>query len=243
LTSYIYWDEEQQAEQVERHRIPVDAALEPAAHPREGEALGRHKVRQRGLRGKYIQELEERNRKLKYEIIKINEMLDEQKEKVPVKKEHKLIPNDSSADVIKKELENVYKQIKNYEREISSLETKQSGGLITDKMSRLENILKEKGAHLEKLRSELAVLTKGSIDNSKRLKNNAGKEELESAMLKYNDEIKVLREKVRNAEEREKKKLENAKKQFDYIKKLERELVENGISMDELEEYSPLYAG
>ena len=67
------------------------------------------------------------------------------------------------------------------------------------------------------------------------MKNNAGKEELESAMLKYNDEIKVLREKVRNAEEREKKKMENAKKQFDYIKKLERYLVENGVSMDELE--------
>jgi hypothetical protein len=80
------------------------------------------------------------------------------------------------------------------------------------------------------LRNELAVLTKNSIDNSKRLKNNAGKEELESAMLKYNDEIKVLREKVRNADEREKKKMENAKKQFDYIKKLERELVENGVA-------------
>lgn len=194
------------------------------------------------FRAKYIQELEERNRKLKYEIIKINEMLDEQKEKVPVKKEHKLIPTESSADVIKKELENVYKQIKNYEREISSLENKQSGGLITDKMSRLENILKEKSGHLEKLRNELAVLTKNSIDNSKKLKNNAGKEELENAMLKYNDEIKVLREKVRNAEEREKKKLENGKKQFDYIKKLERELVENGVSMDELEEYPAPHA-
>lgn len=30
--------------------------------------------------------------------------------------------------------------------------------------------------------------------------------------------------------------MENAKKQFDYIKKLERELVENGTSMEELEE-------
>lgn len=48
----------------------------------------------------------------------------------------------------------------------------------------------------------------------------AGKEELENMMLKYNDEIKVLREKVRHSEEREKKKMENAKKQFDYIKKL-----------------------
>ncbi len=87
-------------------------------------------------------------------------------------------------------------------------------------MSRLENILKEKTAHLEKLKNELSVLTKSSIENSKRLKDNAGKEELENSMLKYNDEIKVLREKVRNAEEWEKKKMENAKKQFDYIKKL-----------------------
>lgn len=41
-------------------------------------------------------------------------------------------------------------------------------------------------------------------------------------MLKYSDDMKVLREKVRNAEEKEKKKMENAKKQYEYIKKLER---------------------
>ncbi len=64
-------------------------------------------------------------------------MLDQQKEKTTnTKKEHKLVTVESSADVIKKELENVYKQIKNYEREINSLENKQSGGLITDKMAR-----------------------------------------------------------------------------------------------------------
>jgi bacterioferritin (cytochrome b1) len=128
-------------------------------------------------------------------------MLEEQKDKnVTVKKEHRLIPLESSADAIKKELENVYKQIKNYEREISGLENKQAGGLITDKMSRLENILKEKTTHLDKLKHELSVLSKNSVDNQKKLKNNAGKEELETAMLKYNDEIKVLREKVRNSE-------------------------------------------
>lgn len=104
-----------------------------------------------------------------------------------MKKEHKLIQQESNADVLKKELENVYKQIKNYEREINSLENKQAGGLITDKMSRLENILKEKTAHLEKLKNELSVLSKNSFDNSRKLKNNAGKEELENEMLKYND--------------------------------------------------------
>ena len=67
------------------------------------------------------------------------------------------------------------------------MENKQSGGLITDKMSRLENILKEKTSHLDKLKNELSVLTKNSLDNQKKLKNNAGKEELETAMLKHND--------------------------------------------------------
>ena len=56
-------------------------------------------------------------------------------------------------------------------------------------------------------------------------------------MLKYNEEIKVLREKVRDAENWEKKKSENAKKQYDHIKKLERELIENGVAIDEIEEY------
>ena len=64
----------------------------------------------------------------------------------------------------------------------------------------------------------------------------AGKEELENNMLKYNEEIKVLRERVREAENKERKKAENAKKQFDYIKKLERELIEHGVAIDELEE-------
>jgi bacterioferritin (cytochrome b1) len=80
-------------------------------------------------------------------------MLDEQKEKTSAKKEYKLIPTESTSEVIKKELENAYKQIKNYEREINHLETKQAGGMITDKMSRLENILKEKTKHLDKLKS------------------------------------------------------------------------------------------
>lgn len=74
--------------------------------------------------------------------------------------------------MIKRELDNVYKQIKNYEREIRGLENKQAGGMITDKMSRLEVILQEKNQHLDKLKAELSSLTKTSLDNSKKLKNN-----------------------------------------------------------------------
>ena len=44
--------------------------------------------------------------------------------------------------------------------------------MITDKMSRLEMILKEKNQHLDKLKAELSALTKTSLDNSKKLKNN-----------------------------------------------------------------------
>jgi hypothetical protein len=60
-------------------------------------------------------------------------------------------------------------------------------------MSRMENILKEKNTMIDKLRSELAVLSKKTVEHSKKLKDNTGKEELETAMLKDNQEIKVLR--------------------------------------------------
>lgn len=52
------------------------------------------------------------------------------------------------------------------------------------------------------------------------LKYLVGKEELENQMLKYNEQIKVLREKVREAENKEKMKIENAKKQLKYISNL-----------------------
>lgn len=44
---------------------------------------------------------------------------------------------------------------------------------------------------------------------------------------------------MRESEAREKKKQENAKKQYDYIKRIEKELIEGGVSIDELEEYFP----
>lgn len=93
IVNIINIHEEQQAAAVERQRLPGDAALQPPAHPRKGKTLRRHQVTPPILRAKYIQELEERNRKLKYEIIKINEMLDEQKDKAAgtAKKEHKLV--------------------------------------------------------------------------------------------------------------------------------------------------------
>ena len=43
---------------------------------------------------------------------------------------------------------------------------------MTDKMGRLENIFNEKTAHLEKLKTELSQLTKTSLENQKKLKNN-----------------------------------------------------------------------
>lgn len=55
-------------------------------------------------------------------------------------------------------------------------------------------------------------------------------------MLKLNEEIKFLRDRVKDSEAREKMKQSNAKKQYDYIKKLEKELIELGCSADELEE-------
>lgn len=46
----------------------------------------------------------------------------------------------------------------------------------------------------------------------------------------------MMRLKLRNLEEREKKKVANAKKQLEFINKLEGELLEEGVPMDEIEE-------
>ena len=66
--------------------------------------------------------------------------------------------------------------------------------------------------------------------------NVAGKEEMEKAMISYNEEIKMLRERLKLLETKLKKKKENAKKQFDYVKRVESELIEEGLSISEIEE-------
>lgn len=43
-------------------------------------------------------------------------------------------------------------------------------------MSRMENILKEKNDMIDKLRTELAILSKKTVEHSKKLKDNTGKE-------------------------------------------------------------------
>ncbi len=48
-----------------------------------------------------------------------------------------------------------------------------------------------------------------------------GREHYESQIIKVGDQLKVLKEKLRGVEEKEKKKVVNAKKQLEYIKKLE----------------------
>lgn len=45
-----------------------------------------------------------------------------------------------------------------------------------------------------------------------------------------------MRERVKDSESKEKMKQSNAKKQYDYIKKLEKLLIESGCSADELED-------
>lgn len=103
-------------------------------------------------------------------------------------------------------------------------------------MQKFEQIFTEKAKHIDKLKGQIAQITKSSNDNAKKLKDNNLRDELEGQMLKLNEEIKFLRERVKDAEGREKMKQGNAKKQFDYIKKLEKELIEIGVSADELEE-------
>lgn len=88
------------------------------------------------------------------------------------------------------------------------------------RVARLENIMKEKNTHIAKLKLELSALTKNEVGHIRQLKDNAAKVNNEEELLKLQQEIRFLREKVKESEAWEKRKQENAKKQYDYIKTL-----------------------
>ena len=88
---------------------------------------------------------------------------------------------------------------------------------------------------MEKVEAELVSLQKHSYSNVKKLKNR--KEEMEGAMIKANEEIKMLRTRIKDLEAKSKRKKENAQKQYNYVKRLEKELLEEGVGITELEEY------
>lgn len=88
---------------------------------------------------------------------------------------------------------------------------------------------------MEKVKAELVSLQKHSYSNVKKLKNR--KEEMEGAMIKANEEIKMLRTRIKDLEAKSKRKKENAQKQYNYVKRLEKELLEEGVGITELEEY------
>ena len=60
---------------------------------------------------------------------------------------------------------------------------------------------------------------------------------MEGAMIKANEEIKMLRTRIKDLEAKSKRKKENAQKQYNYVKRLEKELLEEGVGITELEEY------
>lgn len=69
-------------------------------------------------------------------------------------------------------------------------------------MQKLEVIYAEKARHIDKLKSQIATLVKSSNENAKRLKDNNLKDDLEHRLLTLNEEIKFLREKVKDSENR-----------------------------------------
>lgn len=73
-------------------------------------------------------------------------------------------------------------------------------------------------------------------ENTKKLHNNSLQQEMERKLKSLSDEIKFLREKEKEQDAKDEIKQGNMKKQFEFIKKLEAELVEHGMSGGELEE-------
>lgn len=79
--------------------------------------------------------MEQRNRRLKVEIAKIRDQLEEHEK--ARKQQHRLVPNEQSAAALRKELDAAYQQIRRYEKEVRALEERQTSGfVIADKYPR-----------------------------------------------------------------------------------------------------------
>lgn len=100
----------------------------------------------------------------------------------------------------------------------------------------MEAQIKEKKAMAERLRARLQVEQKAVLEHTKKLHNNNLQQEMERRLKALGDEIKFLREKEKEQDGKDELKQGNMKKQFEFVKKLETELVENGMSGGELEE-------
>lgn len=86
----------------------------------------------------------------------------------------------------------------------------------------------------ERLKAKLHAEQKVVNENTKKLHNNSLQQEMERKLKSLSDEIKFLREKEKDQDARDEIKQGNMKKQFEFIKKLEAELVEHGMSGGEL---------
>jgi uncharacterized phage infection (PIP) family protein YhgE len=131
-------------------------------------------------------------------------------------------------------LENAYKAIKMYESEIKKLESSTQNMDVTAEMSRLESMVKDKQKLIDKLKDELNKLNKSIAGNTKKLKDNSSQEQELTKVRNLNDEIKYLREKLRNLSTTDERKRENANKQRSYIRALEAKLVSLGFPQAEL---------
>ena len=96
--------------------------------------------------------------------------------------------------------------------------------------------IKEKKTMSERLKAKLHGEQKVVNENTKKLHNNSLQQEMERKLKSLSDEIKFLREKEKEQDAKDEIKQGNMKKQFEFIKKLEAELVEHGMSGGELEE-------
>lgn len=65
---------------------------------------------------------------------------------------------------------------------------------------------------------------------------------MDERLHRLQQEMVSLRSLVRDSEQKERRKQDNAKKQYGYVKRLEKLLLDNGYAgADELEEYAPAY--
>eukprot|EP01017_Pseudomicrothorax_dubius_P005256 TRINITY_DN11282_c1_g1_i2.p1 TRINITY_DN11282_c1_g1~~TRINITY_DN11282_c1_g1_i2.p1 ORF type:complete len:467 (+),score=125.32 TRINITY_DN11282_c1_g1_i2:45-1445(+) len=136
-------------------------------------------------------------------------------------------PEDRTSLVLQKELENAQKQIVQYQKEIKSLNQKLgASGSTPDRIIELENLLKDKSREIEMMKTEKKTLEKIKRDQEKTLESIIKDNDQTVKINQLNEELRVLKLKLKEHAEREKNTTKQATRQQEHMVALETKLRE-----------------
>jgi len=136
-------------------------------------------------------------------------------------------PFEFKEETVTKEIANSHKQIEMYKREVHFLRDRVESNQSDSKVIRLENLLKEKSMRITDLTTEIKNLEKAKKDQERELDMYYNEDKYIQQMNSCAEDVKALRSKMRELQEKKRTEEHHFKSQEEYIEKLKKSYVEN----------------